>query len=186
MRKKQMKFFATASSVLTLLLVALTSDAGAGVSISIGDPGFYGRIDIGNYGQPRLIYSEPVIVRRISTWYPPIYLRVPPGHLKHWYKHCNAYNACGRPVYFVDDAWYRDVYAPRYRDYRRVVVPPPPPRRPVYYDYRRYENRPPQRIYTRDEYRRDGYRHDEYRKDRYHGNKHRGDGHRKDKHRGHR
>ena len=29
------------------------------------------------------------------------------GHLR--------YNACGRPVYFVDDGWYNTVYVPRYR-----------------------------------------------------------------------
>ena len=39
----------------------------------------------------------------------------PPGHAKKWSKHCSAYNACNRPVYFVQDSWYNDTYAPHYR-----------------------------------------------------------------------
>ena len=45
----------------------------------------------------------------------PIYLRVPPGHEKKWNKHCASYNACGRPVYFVRDDWYRNTYVPQYQ-----------------------------------------------------------------------
>jgi hypothetical protein len=36
----------------------------------------------------------------------PVYLWVPPGHRKHWSKHCGRYEACGVPVYFVSDEWY--------------------------------------------------------------------------------
>ncbi|HUW27008.1 MAG TPA: hypothetical protein VMV97_00225 [Sulfuriferula sp.] len=89
------------------------------VSISVGQPGFYGHIDIGNaYPQPRLIYRQPVIVERAPAYAPerPIYLHVPPGQARHWRKHCAEYNACGRPVYFVQDSWYNNVYAPRYRE----------------------------------------------------------------------
>ncbi|UUZ54880.1 hypothetical protein LP419_02455 [Massilia sp. H-1] len=35
--------------------------------------------------------------------------------MKKWGKHCGAYNACGRQVYFVKDDWYNNTYAPRYR-----------------------------------------------------------------------
>lgn len=146
-----MKFFISAFILLAGLLTTITSETLAGVSISVGEPAFYGRIDIGNYPPPRLIYSEPVVVRRVRTWYPPIYLRVPPGHVKHWYRHCDAYNACGRPVYFVEDDWYRDVYVPRYREHHRHVVVPAPPPRPQYYEYRRSHHRPPERIYIREE-----------------------------------
>ena len=45
----------------------------------------------------------------------PIYLRVPPGHEKHWGKHCARYGACGRPVHFVREDWYQTVYVPRYQ-----------------------------------------------------------------------
>jgi hypothetical protein len=46
---------------------------------------------------------------------PPIYLHVPPGHEKHWSKHCAQYAACGRPVYFVSDDLYNKEYVPRYQ-----------------------------------------------------------------------
>jgi len=155
-----MKFVITATVVLAALWTMTLGEAKAGVSISVGEPGFYGRIDIGNYPPPRLIYSEPIIVRRVTTWYPPIYLRVPPGHVKHWYKHCNEYNACGRPVYFIDDDWYRDVYVPRYREHHRhVYVPAGPPPRPQYYEYRKYNHKPAKKVYVREEYYKDDRRH---------------------------
>ncbi len=87
-----------------------------GVSISIGQPGFYGRIDIGNVAPPVLIYPQPVWINRVAVAPAPIYLHVPPGHEKNWGKHCKKYGACGQPVYFVRDEWYRDVYVPHYRE----------------------------------------------------------------------
>jgi hypothetical protein len=112
------------ASIIRTSLAALALGFGAlcaqatdvGVSIQIGEPGFYGRIDIGNMPRPQLIYAEPVYVyRQPKVVYQPIYLRVPPGHEKNWKKHCSRYDACGRPVYFVRDGWYRDVYVPQYR-----------------------------------------------------------------------
>jgi hypothetical protein len=43
------------------------------------------------------------------------------GYEKHWERHCSEYNACGRPVYFVRDEWYRNRFVPHYqhRDDRR-------------------------------------------------------------------
>lgn len=87
-----------------------------GVSISIGEPGFYGRIDIGDYPAPRLIYREPVVIERVLVGRPPIYLHVPPGHAKNWRKHCHEYRACGERVYFVHDGWYEREYIPRYKE----------------------------------------------------------------------
>ena len=135
-----------------LLLAALllaTVPARAGVSISVADDNFYGRVDIGGFPPPRVVYEQPVIVRRVQVWHPPVYLRVPPGHMRHWERHCHEYDACGRPVYFVDDGWYREVYVPRYREVRpqrRVYHPPPPP--PVYYEYRYDRHRPPKKVYV--------------------------------------
>ena len=91
---------------------AMASDVG--VSINIGQPGFYGRIDIGNAPPPVLISPQPVWINRVAVAPAPIYLRVPPGHEKNWDKHCKKYGACGGPVYFVRDEWYRDVYTPHY------------------------------------------------------------------------
>lgn len=136
--------------VCSLALTAVPSSAG--VSISIGEPGFYGRVDIGGFPAPRFIYPEPIIVHRINTWYPPIYLRVPPEHHRHWYKYCGRYNACGRPVYFIDDGWYRDVYMPRYHERRHPRRPPHAAEPPRYYDYKRYDQHPPKRIYPEREY----------------------------------
>jgi hypothetical protein len=92
--------------------------ARAGVSIQIGEPGFYGRIDIGGLPQPQLIYPQPVVIEPVPAGLvgEPVYLHVPPGHAKHWSKHCRKYNACGQPVYFVQDRWYQQVYVPRYRE----------------------------------------------------------------------
>jgi hypothetical protein len=87
------------------------------VSISVGQPGFYGRIDIGDYGPPPVYVAQPIIVERYErVRAQPVYLRVPPGHRKNWSKHCRKYGACGQPVLFVQDRWYSDVYAPRYRE----------------------------------------------------------------------
>lgn len=110
-----MKIIRTAVlTAITATLPMWAAAADVGVSVSIGDPNFYGHIDIGNY-RPDVIYPEPVIIERVPVRRAPLYLRVPPGHEKHWEKNCHKYDACGRPVYFVRDNWYRDVYAPSYR-----------------------------------------------------------------------
>jgi len=91
--------------------------AAAGVSVSIGQPGFYGRLDIGNVPPPPLLYPQPLVIQPMPVGVAPqpIYLHVPPGHAKNWRKHCHRYNACGQPVYFVQEHWYNDVYVPYYR-----------------------------------------------------------------------
>ena len=109
------------SSALAIVMAAITAPAIAadvGVSVQIGEPGFYGRIDIGDFPQPRLINPRPVVIQPVPVGVvrEPIYLRVPPGHAKNWRKHCGKYNACGQPVYFVQDRWYNNEYVPRYRE----------------------------------------------------------------------
>jgi len=91
--------------------------ADVGVSINIGEPGFYGRIDLGTFPRPEVVYPEPVIIERRHVVEEPVYLRVPPGHQRDWRRYCGRYNACGRPVYFVRDDWYSNVYAPAYREH---------------------------------------------------------------------
>lgn len=83
-----------------------------GVSIGIHQPGVYGRIDIGNFPQPRIVYPQPMVVvpSAVAQYQRPIYLYVPPGHQKNWAKHCSRYNACGQPVYFVQEDWVREQY----------------------------------------------------------------------------
>jgi len=109
----------TRKIIFAAALIATSAPAVAadvGVSISIGDPGFYGRLDIGDFPQPRVIYRQPVVIERVQVVRPPIYLRVAPGHAKNWRKHCGRYDACGERVYFVQDTWYSQEYAPRYRE----------------------------------------------------------------------
>ena len=111
-----MKRFLFAAAVAAITVPALAAEAG--VSVQIGEPGFYGRIDIGGFPPPQLIYPQPVVIQRVPVGVvrEPIYLHVPPGHSKHWSKHCRKYNACGEPVYFVQDGWYNQEYVPRYRE----------------------------------------------------------------------
>jgi hypothetical protein len=110
-----MKSILIAVTIFTAAIPAIAADVG--VSINIGQPGFYGRIDIGSFPQPQLVYAQPMIIERQTRYVePPIYLRVPPGHAKNWSKHCRSYNACGQRVYFVQDGWYNNVYAPQYRE----------------------------------------------------------------------
>jgi hypothetical protein len=111
-----MKRFIVLATVACFLLGIPAFAADVGVSVSIGQPGFYGRIDIGNALQPEYINPQPIIIQPVPRGriVQPIYLRVPPGHQKNWKKYCGRYNACGQPVHFVKDQWYNDVYAPHY------------------------------------------------------------------------
>ncbi len=106
--------------IRTLAVVALAAAgssaqaADVGVSVQVSQPGVYGRIDIGRFPQPQVVVQQPLIIaappppRAVVVAPPqPVYMWVPPGHQKNWRKHCRHYNACGVPVYFVDDGWYR-------------------------------------------------------------------------------
>ena len=111
-----MKHYLFAAVMAVASLPALAADVG--VSISVGQPGFYGRLDIGDFPQPVLMNPRPVVIQRgpVGVAQQPLYLHVPPGHARHWRRYCRQYNACGQPVYFVQDRWYNDVYVPRYRE----------------------------------------------------------------------
>jgi hypothetical protein len=107
--------------IAAALLAAVLPAQAQNVSINIGQPGFYGRIDLGNYAPPPVVYVErPVVVERHAHYDArPVYLRVPPGHRKNWARNCARYNACGQRVLFVRDEWYTNSYAPRYREHYR-------------------------------------------------------------------
>ncbi|MEY4428946.1 MAG: hypothetical protein RLZZ182_1635, partial [Pseudomonadota bacterium] len=89
-------------------------------------PGVYGRIEIGQQ-QPPVIYQQPVVIQQpaYGVVQRPIYLRVPPGHHKHWAKYCGRWRACNQPVYFVQEGWrggdraYQEGYREGRRDERR-------------------------------------------------------------------
>lgn len=136
------KILALAALVGVALPLAATAGAVAmadvGVSVSVGQPNFYGRLDIGDFPAPRVVYRQPVMVERgrMDSGRDPIYLRVPASHRRHWSRNCSRYDACGQQVYFVQDRWYNNVYAPQYRE--------------------RHDNRGHHRGHRRDDRRDDG------------------------------
>lgn len=95
------------------------AQASVGVSIGINQPGVYGRIDIGNLPAPALVLPQPVLIAppRVVVERQPIYLYVPPVHQREWRVYCGRYNACGQPVYFVQDQWVRERYAEQHPDW---------------------------------------------------------------------
>lgn len=102
-----MKVIVLAALVAAVALPAAAADVG--VSVQISEPGVYGRIDIGRFPQPALVMPQPVVIQPAPrhVHVQPMYLWVPPGHQKDWRKHCGRYNACGVPVYFVQEGWYQ-------------------------------------------------------------------------------
>lgn len=171
MAKKVANRLATQTIVGSLGLLAALAAAPAhagNLDISIGvsgevSPGVYGRVDIGSAPRyPAVIIDSPVIIHRTHRHLSPVYLHVPPGHARHWDKHCRKYGACETPVYFVRST--------EYRDFRPSYIPP----RYIYRTETRVygdDRRGGERYYGRDDRgyeRRDGgdYRRDERRDDR--------------------
>jgi hypothetical protein len=133
-----------------LIAAAIPALAQTNVSISVGQPGFYGHINIGDFGPPPVVYEQPVIIQQPARYYEaaPVYLRVPEGHRKHWSRFCGRYNACGQRVYFVQDTWYTNTYVPRYREVHREHYREP--------ERRDYYQRAPERHEYREE-RQEGH-----------------------------
>ena len=109
-----MKRFLFAAVLTAVMAPALAADVA--ISVSVGQPGFYGQIDVGDYPPPRVLYRRPIVVEQVEVIRPPVYMRVPPGHARNWRKHCREYNACGERVYFVQSGWYNREYVPRYQE----------------------------------------------------------------------
>ena len=97
-------------AVLALALgacgTALATDVG--VSVSVVQPGVYGRVDIGAAPPPPVVYAQPMIITQpqVVRHQQPVYLYVPVEQQRHWGRYCGRYGACSRPVYFVQDNWY--------------------------------------------------------------------------------
>jgi hypothetical protein len=105
----------TAPALLALAGLALAPAAHAtdiGISIGFSQPGAYGRVDIGQYAQPVLVAPQPVVIGT-RVYREPVYLWVPAAQRRDWRRYCGSYNACGAPVYFVEDRWYRSHVVPR-------------------------------------------------------------------------
>jgi hypothetical protein len=93
--------------VITLVAATAAQAADVGVSVSIGQPGFY--LNIGNFPPP-VVYAHPVVVRPAPAVIVrpapvvvarPVYAHVPPGHAKQWYRDHHGY-----PVYYRHDGRY--------------------------------------------------------------------------------
>ncbi len=98
-------------------LAAPAMAADVGVSVTIAEPGVFGRIDIGRFPQPQVIVPQPVVIAPPRVVVPgpppqPVYMWVPYGHRKDWGRYCSQYNACGVPVYFVRHDWYEREVGP--------------------------------------------------------------------------
>jgi hypothetical protein len=110
-----MRAFFVSCFAATSLFGASTSAHQVAVSVQVSQPGVYGRVDIGRFPQilpqPQVVVlPQPVLITQpayvVQQPPQPIYMWVPPGHQKHWDKHCYRYGACGQPVYFVRDDGY--------------------------------------------------------------------------------
>jgi hypothetical protein len=91
--------------MITLIAATAANASDVGVSVSIGQPGFY--LNIGNIPPPAVyahpvVYARPVVVRPTPVVVArPVYAHVPPGHAKHWYRDHHGY-----PVYYGHDGRY--------------------------------------------------------------------------------
>ena len=112
MMKKLMVLALGACAVLTA-----QAQPSVGVSIGINQPGVYGRINIGDFPQPRIVYQQPVVIAPTpyAVHQAPIYLYVPPFHQQNWARYCGHYSACGQQVYFVHEDWMRERWEERRR-----------------------------------------------------------------------
>lgn len=106
-------------TALALISITTLNDADARVSVSVGQPGFYGRINIGGFAPPPVLYQQPIAIGRVPMDRAPIYLHVPPSHAKQWKQYCRDYNACGERVLFVQKNWYNREFVPRYQANQR-------------------------------------------------------------------
>ena len=103
-----------AVGVAALSVLAAQSAMAQNISLSIYQPGVYGRVDIGEpLPQRAWVNQRPIIIAPPQVVYErqPIYLYVPPQHSNNWGRYCGRYNACAQPVVFVQDSWVRDRHA---------------------------------------------------------------------------
>jgi hypothetical protein len=113
------RFLPALAIAATFINQALAADVH--MTLSIGEPGYYGQLNPDAYGRPSVINDRPSLVKPAPPGVvrEPLYLLVPPSHSKSWRKYCAGYNACDRSVYFVRDDWYNKVYVPKYREQHR-------------------------------------------------------------------
>ncbi|MCL1960615.1 MAG: hypothetical protein FWG56_02275 [Desulfovibrionaceae bacterium] len=124
-----------------VVLAAAAGTAQAQVSLSVGTPGFYGAIDIGGAPPPALVYQQPMLIQPgVAVAADPLYLYVPANQYGNWGQYCGYYDACNRPVFFVQSSWYQRSYVPYYRSHRSYYEG-----RRAQFQYDRHSYRPPAR-----------------------------------------
>lgn len=112
-----MTFFTIVAALVVATLTTSLFAADVGVSVSVGQPRFYGRQGIADYSQPQVIYVQPRIVEWAARYREPVYLHVPPGYARNWRNHCDEYYACGEHVYFVQNGWYNHEFFPNHHEH---------------------------------------------------------------------
>ena len=102
----------TALALAVCVATPVFAGPNVGVSIGINQPGVYGRIDIGNFPTPVVVYPQPVVITPapVAVYQQPIYLYVPVAYQQNWGRYCGRYRACGQPVFFVQEQWVRERY----------------------------------------------------------------------------
>jgi hypothetical protein len=111
-----MRKYLLSLSALLMLQAAPQSFAGdLGINVILSGevkPGIYGQVQLGNTPRPVVVYDQPrvIVVDKRYIHEEPIYLHVPPGHARHWSKHCREYHACEHRVYFVRSQEYERDY----------------------------------------------------------------------------
>ena len=82
---------------------------------NLGELLFWGIVPALTGLTPRVWNETPIMA--IGNYTPGleiVYLNVPNDHRRNWKVYCHHYNACRRPVYFLQGNWYRQVYVPHY------------------------------------------------------------------------
>ena len=117
-----MKRLLFAAALAATTVPALANDVG--VSISIGQPSIYGRIDLGGYPQPQIIDPQPRVMFRAAMSRPPTYMHVPPALRKTGARTAVLTTPVENGSIFQNN-WYERNYVSRYQaqnrdDQRRV------------------------------------------------------------------
>lgn len=109
------KYLMSLSALLIMQTAPQTFADDLGINVLLSGeikPGVYGQVQIGNAPRPVVVYDQPrlIVIDKRYAHDEPVYLHVPPGHAKHWNKHCREYHACERRVYFVRSQEYEPEY----------------------------------------------------------------------------
>lgn len=123
-----MKGLVSIVAVFAGMLPIWAAAVDVGVGVVIEEPAeYYGRIDVRSVPAAWLVYEKPQTIEPAAGGpeVDPIYLRVPAEHHRKWFKYCREYHACGQPVYFVKDSWYKKMYKPAsYKDRSKARAKP--------------------------------------------------------------